>query len=414
MQGKYNMFKRYVKIVISCLMVTVMMCLAGCLSLNLNIDLNNDNKIKDLFSEKPQVSINKDIPSFENDATCFSRNYILNNRAKVIYDVVYDSLLKNKTEIDFSNVGGGFSSQEEMKVILSESVYSVLRDHPQFFMYSGAYTYEFSEDLMLSSVVLKMKTVIDEKDAQEKQKEIDEVVDKLVADTKEMDDYNKSKYIYTYIAQNTTYKESENAHNMYGCLVEGVSVCEGYAKAYSYIMQKCGMQVAYVTGMGKNELHAWNLINIDNNWYHIDCTWGDPVTEIEDPEQKRLNVDYSYLHLTTENILVNHTLDDFYENLPKCISVEANYHNVEGIYLKSYSDAELRNIIKNKVYSTSNFKQVCISIKYALPSDAKKANKWIEDGNIKEVLEDLPYSSYSYSWSYTDVGTIDIKLSFKF
>ena len=414
MQGKYNMFKRFVKIVISCLLVTVMMFLTGCLSLDLNIDLNNDNQFKDLFSAKPQVSINEDIPSYENDATCFSRNYLLNNRAKVIYDVVYDSLLKNKTQIAFSNVGGGFSSQEEMKVVLSESVYSVLRDHPQFFMYSGAYTYEFSEDLMLSSVVLKLKTVIDDKDAQEKQKEIDEVVNKLVADTKEMDDYNKSKYIYTYIAQNTTYKESENAHNMYGCLVEGVSVCEGYAKAYSYIMQKCGMQVAYVTGMGKNELHAWNLINIDNNWYHIDCTWGDPVTEIEDPEQKRLNVDYSYLHLTTENILVNHTLDDFYENLPKCISVEANYHNVEGIYLKSYSDAELRNIIKNKVYSTSNFKQVCISIKYALPSDAKKANKWIEDGNIKEVLEDLPYSSYSYSWSYTDVGTIDIKLSFKF
>lgn len=408
------MFKRFVKIVISCLMVTVMMFLTGCLSLDLNIDLNNDNQFKDLFSAKPQVSINEDIPSYENDATCFSRNYLLNNRAKVIYDVVYDSLLKNKTQIAFSNVGGGFSSQEEMKVVLSESVYSVLRDHPQFFMYSGAYTYEFSEDLMLSSVVLKLKTVIDDKDAKEKQKEIDEVVNKLVADTKEMDDYNKSKYIYTYIAQNTTYKESENAHNMYGCLVEGVSVCEGYAKAYSYIMQKCGMQVAYVTGMGKNELHAWNLINIDNNWYHIDCTWGDPVTEIEDPEQKRLNVDYSYLHLTTENILVNHTLDDFYENLPKCISVEANYHNVEGIYLKSYSDAELRNIIKNKVYSTSNFKQVCISIKYALPSDAKKANKWIEDGNIKEVLEDLPYSSYSYSWSYTDVGTIDIKLSFKF
>lgn len=408
------MFKRFVKIVVSCLMVTVMMFLTGCLSLDLNIDLNNDNQFKDLFSAKPQVSINEDIPSYENDATCFSRNYLLNNRAKVIYDVVYDSLLKNKTQIAFSNVGGGFSSQEEMKVVLSESVYSVLRDHPQFFMYSGAYTYEFSEDLMLSSVVLKLKTVIDEKDAQEKQKEIDAVVNKLVADTKEMDDYNKSKYIYTYIAQNTTYKESENAHNMYGCLVEGVSVCEGYAKAYSYIMQKCGMQVAYVTGMGKNELHAWNLINIDNNWYHIDCTWGDPVINIEDAQKKKMNVDYSYLHLNTETMLINHTLDDFYRNIPNCTSIDANYHVVEAEYLSNYSDRELSEIVKKKILNTNDLnKDVHISIRYAVATDAQKANKWIEEGNLKNTVSKVGYSSFSYSWSYTDVGTIDIKLLFK-
>ena len=24
--------------------------------------------------------------------------------------------------------------------------------------------------------------------------------------------------------------------------------------------------------------HIWNVVNINNNWYHIDLTWDDPVT----------------------------------------------------------------------------------------------------------------------------------------
>lgn len=407
------MYKKFLKSTICCLTAVVILLLQGCFSYDFKINLKKD-KNNDLSAEDTLVSINDNLPSYSDDKTCFARQYLLNNKEQVIYDVVYDGMLKNKTTIDFSGVGGAFSSQEQMKETLSNAVYSVLRDHPQLFMYNGAYTYEFNSDLKISSIAIEFKTVINEEEFQNRQQEINNIVDRLIADTKDMDEYSKSKYIYTYIAQNTTYKESDNAHNMYGCLVEGVAVCEGYAKAYSYIMQKCGMQVAYISGTGKNELHAWNLININNNWYHVDCTWGDPVTDIEDPEQKKLNVDYSYLHLTTENILVNHTLDDFYENIPKCTSVEANYHNVEGIYLKSYSDAELKNIIKNKVYSTSNFTHVRISIKYAVPSDAQKANKWIEDGYIKDVVEDLHYSSFSYSWSYNDAGTINIKLSFKF
>ena len=27
-----------------------------------------------------------------------------------------------------------------------------------------------------------------------------------------------------------------------------------------------------------SENHIWNLVNVDNNWYHLDLTWDDPVT----------------------------------------------------------------------------------------------------------------------------------------
>ena len=27
------------------------------------------------------------------------------------------------------------------------------------------------------------------------------------------------------------------------------------------------------------ENHIWNAVYIDNNWYHLDLTWDDPVTK---------------------------------------------------------------------------------------------------------------------------------------
>ena len=38
-----------------------------------------------------------------------------------------------------------------------------------------------------------------------------------------------------------------------------------------------------VIGKGKNsenktENHAWNYVQLDGNWYAIDCTWDDPVS----------------------------------------------------------------------------------------------------------------------------------------
>lgn len=409
------MNKIYSRILISFFLTMLMLLASSCFGFNLdNIELPKVTSNKDIFNKDPDVSINEELPSYANDKTCFLRNSLLNNKEQIIYDILYDGMINNKTTIKLSSVPGNFNSQADMKEMLSNAVYSVLRDHPQLFMYSGAYTYEFSNTLSISSVVMEFKTIMSVNDAQEKQKEIDKVVNDLITKMTELDEYNKSKYIYTYLAQNTTYQESENAHNMYGCLVEGISVCEGYAEAYSYIMQKCGMDVAYISGTGKGELHAWNIIKIDNAWYHIDCTWGDPLIDIEDPEEKRLHVDYSYLHLTTDSILINHTIDEFCKNIPVCTSIAANYYVKEASYLTDYSDKALADIINNKISEARDFnKEISISIRYSIPSDVQKANKWLEDGKIKNIVKKINYSSFSYSWSCNDVGTITIKLLFK-
>ena len=61
-----------------------------------------------------------------------------------------------------------------------------------------------------------------------------------------------------------------------------MSVCEGYARSFKYILDEMGIPCVLVIGTGTNsrgetERHAWNYVEIQGTWYAVDCTWDDPV-----------------------------------------------------------------------------------------------------------------------------------------
>ena len=67
-----------------------------------------------------------------------------------------------------------------------------------------------------------------------------------------------------------------NAFNVYGALVEGIAVCQGYAQAYKLLLHMAGVDSKIVSGVAGREPHAWNLINYGGGkWAHIDATWND-------------------------------------------------------------------------------------------------------------------------------------------
>ena len=336
------MYKRIRNIAVLCLFICAVTILSSCLNFNISInsDKNNGNTV---ITSKTGSEL------YANDKTSFTRNYLLSEEEKLVYDVVYSGMKNKQTTIKFSSLDGYFGSESEMKNILSNSVFSVLRDHPELFMYNSGYTYEYNTELEADSVALKFDFNIEPKSALLMQQEIDNVVNKIIEEVRSLDDYGKSKYVYTYLAQNTTYSDGDNMHNMYGPLVDGLSKCDGYARAYMYIMQKCGIEVGYVCGMGKDELHAWNTVKINGNWYYVDCTWGDPIVEIEDETEKKLNVDYSYLHINTEDLLKTHTLDEIYLKLPKYTATADNYHVKEAFCFEAFDEAVLEKTIKDLI-----------------------------------------------------------------
>ena len=66
-----------------------------------------------------------------------------------------------------------------------------------------------------------------------------------------------------------------NEFTLYGPMIEAKGVCEGYSIAYSYLMNRLGINTIIVSSPKMN--HAWNITEINGVPYYVDCTWDDPL-----------------------------------------------------------------------------------------------------------------------------------------
>ncbi|MDR3313713.1 MAG: hypothetical protein LBS96_04560 [Oscillospiraceae bacterium] len=91
-------------------------------------------------------------------------------------------------------------------------------------------------------------------------------------------------WVNEYLAMNVYYpvipaNSAEDPYwfNVYGILANGIGVCQGYALANCLLLDKLGVTCAFVVSDQMN--HAWNLVRLDGQWYHVDTTWNDGATE---------------------------------------------------------------------------------------------------------------------------------------
>ena len=102
-------------------------------------------------------------------------------------------------------------------------------------------------------------------------------VQEQIAQNPKMTDMDKLVWIHDYIDRITTYKLDESngfVHTAVGPFYYGYSVCDGYAKAMNLLLHEVGIEADKVS----NEGHAWSLVKIDGEYYHVDATWDDTRT----------------------------------------------------------------------------------------------------------------------------------------
>jgi len=109
--------------------------------------------------------------------------------------------------------------------------------------------------------------------------------------TNDMDDYNKILTIHDYIINNTKYDVTRNnqgesnyhSYIAYGPLFEGYATCNGYTDTMALFLEKMNIpnfKVAMTPEKDqKTEGHVWNAVYINNEWFHLDLTWDDPVSK---------------------------------------------------------------------------------------------------------------------------------------
>lgn len=116
----------------------------------------------------------------------------------------------------------------------------------------------------------------------------DDILDELSLE--DLTEEEKIKALHDYLANHILYDPEplgendykEISHTAYGALIDGVAVCDGYAEAFKYLLDKVGIENRLIfgevdeDGSFEGEVnHAWNLIKIDESYRHYDLTWDD-------------------------------------------------------------------------------------------------------------------------------------------
>lgn len=134
--------------------------------------------------------------------------------------------------------------------------------------------------------------------------EVNNLINALITDNS-LETKDKIKIIHDHIINNSVYDENfcikedksecettsiYSSDNAYGVLFEHNGICSGYTDLMAIFLNKLGITNYRVT----NEEHTWNALKLEDNWYHLDTTWDDPISEEENI------LSHSYFLITTE------------------------------------------------------------------------------------------------------------------
>lgn len=308
-----------------------------------------------------------------------------------VYVQILDSLLNYEEEITLTTTDAA---------VIDKAFSCVMLDHPEIFYIDGYKYTEYSGNGKVEKIVFSGNYLYEKTEKERREQLIEAAADAMlrgVPDTE--DEYKKVKYLYDTIVNHTEYRlSSVDNQNICSVFLHGESVCQGYAKALQYLMHRLDMESVLVLGtVTGGEGHAWNLVLINDRWYHLDATWGDAFYLFSDEEiavsgEEIGLINYDYLCVTTEQLNKTHQVNMPVE-LPQCDSMVDNYYVREGIYFTSFEEGRLREIFGN---AAANGKQV-VTIKCSNIDVYKEISRVLLDEQM--IFE---YLSREESIAFTD------------
>lgn len=246
----------------------------------------------------------------ENSAEAFEWFYgSFDDTQKAAYDA-FRTAADSPFASDPVTIGNEQDGVAELSVSDLDTVYQgFLYDHPEIFWLSSSYSYRVSgsaagEETADAVSVIPIPETAEELDLQIR--EFESAAQNMLDRAEKADgDRERAEILYRCLTDEIEYEEEalydstlQNEHTAYGAIAKKEAVCDGFALAYKYLLDRCGIKCILIPGTSEGMPHVWNTVFWDNAWHEADPTW-DAASEADNRGQ--------YFDLTTEEMNKDHT-----------------------------------------------------------------------------------------------------------
>lgn len=317
----------------------------------------------------------------------------------------YFTLLNEKQQALYEKVAAGIQSHSETLRVFGnltteeafQTVRAVENDYPEFFWFNGRVTARTHSGIGGSYQELIFDYSMNMSEAEEYESRLNRIATSLTDKLWTATEYGKVRGVYEYLIENTDYDgDAEEEQSLLPVLLEHHGVCASYARSFQYLMNRLGIDAIYVHGTAENSLgvgnHAWNIVRINGDFYQVDVTWGDPLTESEEG-----TISYSYLNVTTAEIERNHTMDRNWA-MPECTATRYNYYTVENALFSDYDEDRLSELLA-EAYRTGEWCRIKAADRnaYLEICENMERNSWLTGIAARMLLKGYSIRSGCYS-----------------
>ncbi len=172
-------------------------------------------------------------------------------------------------EIDISEFG--ISPSE-----IGEMYRGTLYNNPKIYFVDTAYGTYVSRSTGLVTRMVPKYTETDTSVIAETLQAIDEATEEIMMYLdEEMTDFEKILTVHDQMVLDYEYDYSDNPNFNISIMITKTGVCQAYVMAFRHLMDELGIESAFVSSPKEAMNHAWNIVKLDGEWYHIDLTWDD-------------------------------------------------------------------------------------------------------------------------------------------
>lgn len=255
------------------------------------------------------------------DPVYYPYYHMLNENSQAMYRQIFSNAM-NLTE----------SFAPAVSVTLDEvknAFEAVYNDHPELFWLETGYSCKYLQNGKCIELTLQYHPVAE--NLEEARTRFAATAQGILEGAKVFStDQEIEKFVHDALMKKVRYDASVSmGQSAYSALVNGSSVCAGYARAFQYLMMTQGIPAYYCTGYS-GEDHAWNIVRIDGGYYNVDVTWDDTEPST-----------YDYYNKTDAEYAKTHIRKSLSVNLPACNGAKS-----QGS-VQDKNDGDLDNAVAN-------------------------------------------------------------------